>query len=1304
MPKLVVYLWILVKFIIFQKINCLDKHEKYDKKNNQKRILQEPEYKNIKIYIDTYYLYQKSYDSDEKFEKYQYYYNALIRAKETLEKLIQVPISSSRIDLSEYKKIINSTFFFRGNVNFYNNTLDTLDNNFDSDLIIFVTNSDNPGSFRPSQFLPYCGEYPQIHKYNENNRPIIGSIIIDDSFAGKIEENQANFIYKTEFYSYHFLHQLTHILGFNKDTINKFGDKIKFSKYNFSRVNPSDPVEREIIQFHNSDCKLMKFARDYFNCPNISFLELEDNTINSSLCYNYSHWEARIFLGEYMTANNYSQEQVISEFTLYLLEETGLYQVNNYTGGLMRFGKKKGCDFFTKDCNVKKTSEEILNPNQTTVRNSLFINEFCSGGSKSTCSPGRLSRGLCDNILAASLLRLSQYKREDEEEYWKLYGNEYADYCPISISETEINKNPKYSYIGNCNIGKKNNFGKDIFNYYFHHYEYDYSSFSSNYGEIFSDTSFCAFSSVIHKDYDAKFKGFIRPTCYQMNCSNLSLTIRINEQYIVCPRGGGYVNIGGNYEGHILCPDYNLICSQTVLCNNIFDCVKKESRMREDLEYNYTLVNVSSQIIEISPDLNFTPGYELSENGNCPINCSQCYENKKCFSCRDNIYVGDKENDNNPINCSYQAPKEYFYKKNDTHYFRCQENCKICNNSNQCFQCDPDHRLNSNSQCVPRIEGCSKYNNSSIFVDDKTNNYGYGYKECETCDSSNGYYCIGENKEACNKTNIENYFQNDKGCYSKCDIKFANCSKCNKDNCTYCKPGFFINDYKICLLGIKNCETYDLTSETIKCIKCVDNYRCLNNDQSKCIEVDNLDSYYYVDNNRDSNDCMRKCSEEYSEQCIKCTNKKCENCTENYFLSGDRDCYEKLEHCIKHSFDGNKISCLECETDFHCINNNKSICSFISNDDLIFYYQIDNETNPCYEKCSEAIPYCIQCRNKDICTLCHPLSNLTEGKCIPIIPPPGQCLVKMHEANDSINDINLNSYPINYVNNYPNFHAIDHYVNKDYTITAFIHSECTEDLLSQGYFKINCTELQYSKADKFGSNVNLTYAVFITHNYKSHLRFYSDLLEYLNSDEEDSAQNKEYIITNFFISSIQKELGPLVANLVKTEKINIFDKDSDIFNDYCTNITFFGIDMPLKERYILYTHKFSDRMACLGDNCELLDINYDDSTTTCKCKIGNKFEDILEADEYEPYNEIIKGENNFIDSIGIIKCTKNGFVNLEANVGFSLTIIGIGAQIALYIVYVLCGKPITKFPKIISNPPKKTTLILLSDWIQTKKK
>ena len=57
-----------------------------------------------------------------------------------------------------------------------------------------------------------------------------------------------------------------------------------------------------------------------------------------------------------------------------------------------------------------------------------------------------------------------------------------------------------------------------------------------------------------------------------MYCIDLSLIIKINIQYIFCPRIGSYVSIDGEYIGHLLCPDYNLICSQTVRCNNIFDC------------------------------------------------------------------------------------------------------------------------------------------------------------------------------------------------------------------------------------------------------------------------------------------------------------------------------------------------------------------------------------------------------------------------------------------------------------------------------------------------------------------------------------------------------------------------------------------------------------------------------------------------------------------------------------------------------------------------------------------------------------
>ena len=58
--------------------------------------------------------------------------------------------------------------------------------------------------------------------------------------------------------------------------------------------------------------------------------------------YEDSHWEARILLGEYMNSEVHTPEQAISGFTLALLEDSGWYKVNNYTGGLMRYGKNQG--------------------------------------------------------------------------------------------------------------------------------------------------------------------------------------------------------------------------------------------------------------------------------------------------------------------------------------------------------------------------------------------------------------------------------------------------------------------------------------------------------------------------------------------------------------------------------------------------------------------------------------------------------------------------------------------------------------------------------------------------------------------------------------------------------------------------------------------------------------------------------------------------------------------------------------------------------------------------------------------------
>ena len=84
-----------------------------------------------------------------------------------------------------------------------------------------------------------------------------------------------------------------------------------------------------------------------FNCDTIKGIQLEE--FGGEGTYG-SHWEERILLGDYMNGVVYEEETVISEFTLALLEDLGYYKANYYTGGLMQFGKNKGCDFLNLKC------------------------------------------------------------------------------------------------------------------------------------------------------------------------------------------------------------------------------------------------------------------------------------------------------------------------------------------------------------------------------------------------------------------------------------------------------------------------------------------------------------------------------------------------------------------------------------------------------------------------------------------------------------------------------------------------------------------------------------------------------------------------------------------------------------------------------------------------------------------------------------------------------------------------------------------------------------------------------------------
>ena len=415
-------------------------------------------------------------------------------------------------------------------------------------------------------------------------------------------------------------------------------------------------------------------------------------------------------------------------------------------------------------------------------------------------------------------------------------------------------------------------------------------------GEVYSDNSFCVLSEVynINNDTTKNFAGIIHPICYEMFCSDMTLTIKIKEQYIACPREGGKVQIYNTtnfyLKGYIYCPDYNLICTGEVMCNDIFDCIKKKSK---SLSPNYTY--------EVTGD---------TSSQKKKINCAQCDLNKKCKKCRDgyNIIVLTKI-ENNPTICdkdNYDISEGYYLY--DNAYYPCLEYCTKCQNGLTCDKCDNSHVLNNNKTiCFNSIENCDIYDDNNF--------------SCQKC--VNNYIFLEKNRSYCYEESIinkENYYTLDGGIsYYPCDTNIKNCEKCqNKDNsCSKCKNGFYFlennrtfcfsglnltkyytNDngisYSLCNKTISNCAlcNYNYANSLLKCDLCEENYYFLKEGRDKCYNNFQLDDYY----TEDKGISFYPCDSSYFPKCQTCFNNKtkCEKCVEDYYFIGNTK--EKCEY------------------------------------------------------------------------------------------------------------------------------------------------------------------------------------------------------------------------------------------------------------------------------------------------------------------------------------------------------------------------------------------------------------------------
>ena len=318
------------------------------------------------------------------------------------------------------------------------------------------------------------------------------------------------------------LHEITHILVFHPNLFKKLG--IVKTENSVSYINSP---------------KVLRKARQHFNCPSLTGVPLENQGGSGSLG---SHWEARYMLGDYMISTDY-MDTVISDITLALFEDSGFYQVNYYTGGLFKFGKNQGCSFLNSKCIVNgKTS---------------YNNEFCTSFGEDSCTTTRENKGKC--IIYA-------YTSNIPEQYRYFTNNNYGgffpcDYCPVTnLNSDETNTD---YYPSNCRHG---------------------DSSLSSYGEIISDTSFCFLSSLLptSSTLNSKYQAI----CYKVSCDNINkkIIVNIGSSSVECPTSGGTLNNPSGFNGIIECPKYIDICSSdnNNICNDMFDCLNKKSKSDPD--------------------------------------------------------------------------------------------------------------------------------------------------------------------------------------------------------------------------------------------------------------------------------------------------------------------------------------------------------------------------------------------------------------------------------------------------------------------------------------------------------------------------------------------------------------------------------------------------------------------------------------------------------------------------------------------------------------------------------------------------
>ena len=228
-------------------------------------------------------------------------------------------------------------------------------NDTDADIIIFVMSSNEDESW-----LAWAGA---CSLRGGSKRPIVGVTNINEKY---IEYSKKD----VEYFARTMIHEVMHILGFSNGLFTEFNITVAGGITETVSKNYNGTT-KDVIKLKTP--KVIEVARAHYNCNSLTGMYMENDGSAGSAG---SHWE-KIHNGHDIMIAQDTGDEVITELTLALFEDTGWYIIDRTKAEKNTWGKGRGCDFIENNtaCGTSK--------------------EFCSTSTEKSCTTDYHAKASC---------------------------------------------------------------------------------------------------------------------------------------------------------------------------------------------------------------------------------------------------------------------------------------------------------------------------------------------------------------------------------------------------------------------------------------------------------------------------------------------------------------------------------------------------------------------------------------------------------------------------------------------------------------------------------------------------------------------------------------------------------------------------------------------------------------------------------------------------------------------------------------------------------------------------------------------